>query len=207
MKWQEWLRRFYSFPMLNTVATLQNNSYFFFIFAFTIYSFILIPDFSKQWVNVSSFYALCSPLDYLGFLMSECYSWGLCFQSWGHLSLNFLSLYYMLCNSTEVSGRNLCQSRSMCHGMGLQTLETSDTSLENSLYYSVLDGLPVDFKGLCAFHQKGNKSLGDDEEKDGDRCWWTITESLLAERRLPNQQYLWWILVCILQTSAGRCFY
>lgn len=52
--------------------------------------------------------------------------------------------------------------------MRLQTLEASGSSLENSLCYSALVDLPVDFKGLCAFHQKGNKSLGDDEEEDGD---------------------------------------
>lgn len=54
--------------------------------------------------------------------------------------------------------------------MGLQTLETNGTPLENSLYYSAVDDLPVDFKDLCVFHQKGNISLGHNEEKDGDQC-------------------------------------
>lgn len=177
------------------------------MFAFNIYSFFLAPDFSKPCINVSSFYALWSPLESLGFLMPECYLWGICFQSWGHLSLNFLSLNYMMCNSTEVSGRNLYQSGSMCPSMGLQTLQPNATPLENSLHYSAVDDLPVDFKGLCAFHPKGNISLGDNEEKDGDQCWWTVTESLLTEKRFPNQPYQWWILVFVLQTSAGGCFH
>lgn len=75
-----------------------------------------------------------------------------------------------MCNSTEVSGRSLYQRGSICLGMGLQTLETNGSPLENSLYHSADDDLPADFKGLCAFLQKGNISLGDNEEKDGDHC-------------------------------------
>lgn len=59
---------------------------------------------------------------------------------------------------------------SVCLEMGLQTLETSGTPLENSLNHSAVDDLPLDFKGLCAFLQKGNMPLGDDEEEDGGPC-------------------------------------
>lgn len=69
----------------------------------------------------------------------------------------------MMCNSAELSERNLYQSGSICHRMRLQTLETNGTPLENSLYYTAVDDLSVDFKGLCAFHQKGNISLGHNE--------------------------------------------
>lgn len=65
-----------------------------------------------------------------GFLMCGWYWWGTCFESWGSLLLNALSLDYIMYKSTEHSGRRLCQSSTVRPGMGLQALESNDTLLE-----------------------------------------------------------------------------